>query len=243
MDDRKNQFEEFIFVQPYQVNWKLGNEVHVWKFPVLPADYSILSDSEKIIVKRFRLEDDRDRYVIGRKSLRLLLSKYLSVNPSDIQIIAERGQKPYIKSPDSAIRFNISHSGEWVIIAFAQNELGVDIEKIDSAFDYTNLLPEHFSLEEQLFVSRSENPVSAFYFLWTRKEALTKAAGNGLRENLNRISVLDSDLFSGIDSREWKIKSFNLSPHYPVSLAYCQSHNEIYCLDGVQFLLNSDSIE
>ena len=235
MNDKKNRFEEIVFTQPDQVDWKLGNAIHVWKFPVLPAGFTILTDSEKIIVERFRFEGDRNRFITGRKSLRNLLSKYLSVSPSDIHIVAEKRQKPYVKTPDSIIRFNISHSGLWVVIAFAQDELGIDIEKIDSAFDYSNLLPEHFSLTERQFISSAENPLSAFYLLWTRKEALTKAEGVGLRENLSQVSVLDRCSVSGSNGKNWRIKSFNLSSEYPVSLAYCNSPGEICYVDGSKF--------
>jgi 4'-phosphopantetheinyl transferase len=214
----------------------LGNAVHIWKFPVLPVDFSILTDSEKTIAERFRFEDDRNRYITSRKALRNLLAKYLSVNPSDIHIIAEKGQKPYVKSPDTTIRFNISHSGEWVVIALAQNELGIDIEKIDSAFDYSNLLTEHFSVAERQFISSAESPISAFYFLWTRKEALTKAEGLGLREKLSEVSVLGRSSVSGSNKKNWSIKSFNLYPDYPVSIAYSNSAGEICYLDGSHFI-------
>lgn len=235
MNVKENRHEEFAFVQPEQVDWKLGNAVHIWKFPVLPADFSILTDSEKIIAGRFRFEGDRNRFATGRKALRNLLAKYLSVSLSDIHIISEKGQKPHIKIPDATICFNISHSGKWVVIALSQDELGIDIEKIDSAFDYSNLLPEHFSMAEQQFISSAENPVPAFYFLWTRKEAMTKAEGMGLRENLSQVSILGQDSVSGLNSKIWRIKSFNLSPEYPVSLVYSDSNKEICYLDGSHF--------
>jgi 4'-phosphopantetheinyl transferase len=214
----------------------LKNAVHIWKFPVLPTDFSKLNDAEKTVVKRFRFEDDRNRYVTGRISLRNLLAKYHSVNSSDIHIIAEKGQKPYVRFPDSTICFNISHSGGWVVMAFAQDELGIDIEKIDPAFDYLNLLAEHFSLAERQFISSAENPLSAFYFLWTRKEAATKAEGLGLRENLSQISVLDQVWISGSNDKNWCIKSFFLSPDYPVSIVYCNSPGEISYLDGSRLI-------
>jgi 4'-phosphopantetheinyl transferase len=232
MSHSENRIKEFVFVQPDQVDWKLGNEVHVWKFPAIPSDFSELNDQEKIVAERFRFEGDRNRYVTGRKSLRNLLAKYHSVDMSDIHIIGEKGQKPQVISPNSTIRFNISHSGEWVVIALAQEELGIDIEWIDSAFDYSNILMEHFGMAERQFISSAENPLSAFYFLWTRKEALAKAEGSGLPENLSWVSVLGRDSISGSNKKKWNIKSFNLSPDYPVSLVYSDSLREIFYFDG-----------
>jgi 4'-phosphopantetheinyl transferase len=236
MTVKEDRFEDFITIQPDQFDWKLEDAVQIWKFPVLAADFSLLSESEKMIGARFRYEADCNRYVTGRRSLRFLLSKYLSVNPQEICIIAEKGQKPFIKNPGSSIRFNISHSGQWVVVALAQDELGIDIEKIDPAFDYSNLLAEHFSEAEQQFISTADNPVAAFYFLWTRKEALMKALGLGLHEILRTVSVLDECSQYGVRKINWKIKSFNLFPDYPVSLAYCGSPAEIAYFDGGHLL-------
>jgi 4'-phosphopantetheinyl transferase len=232
MAEKENRFENFVFIQKDQFDWNLEGAVHIWRFPVLAADFSLLTDAERIVAIRFRFEADRNRYVTGRRSLRLLLSNYLSVSPSEISIISEKGQKPFIKNPGFPVRFNISHSGQWVVIALAKNELGIDIEKVDSAFDYSSLLLEHFSVAEQQFVSEAEVPADAFYFLWTRKEALMKAEGLGLQENLKTVSTLDERVISGVHKKHWKIKSFRLSHDYPVSLAYSGSPVEIGYFDG-----------
>src|SRR5664279_321839 len=107
MTESENRFEKIAFIEPDLLNWNPGNAVHVWKFPVLPADFSLLTNSEKIIAERFRFDGDRNRYVMGRRSLRFLLARYLLLDPLDIQIIAEKGQKPYLQNPGSTIRFNI----------------------------------------------------------------------------------------------------------------------------------------
>lgn len=225
-------FEEPDFIYPDQLYWNLENKIHVWKFPVSPAGETLLTDSERMISRRFRFEADRNRFVTGRRSLRFLISKYLSVNPLDIDIISEKGEKPFIRYPATPIRFNISHSGEWVVVALADEELGIDIEKINSSFDYSNLLDEHFTDAEQRFIVKAKIPVAAFYFLWTRKEALVKAVGRGLQVNLKVMAVLDEQGFAEVHQKKWKIRSFTLSADYPVSLAYCGLPEEIGYFDG-----------
>src|SRR5450631_1416923 len=98
MTKKENRFENFVCIQPDQFDWTLEDAVHVWKFPVSDADFSLLTDSERRIGRRFRFETDRNRYFTGRQSLRFLLSKYLSVIPADICIISEKGQKPFVKN-------------------------------------------------------------------------------------------------------------------------------------------------
>lgn len=232
MIEKSIVFENLVFIYPDRLDWNLKNKIHVWKFPVSAAGETLLSDAEVMISRRFRFEADRNRFVTGRRSLRFLISKYLSVNPLDIEIVAERGKKPFIRYPDTHVRFNISHSGQWVVVALSYEELGIDIEKINLTFDYSILLEDHFTFAEQRFVVNAEVPATAFYCLWTRKEALLKAAGGGLQEKLNVVSVLDEQNFAEFHKKKWKISSFSLSADYSVSLAYCGSPEEIGYFDG-----------
>jgi 4'-phosphopantetheinyl transferase len=225
--------KEKLFFSPDQCSWQLGNQVHVWKFPVSGFDFSLLTKSEKEFTGRFRFEGDRNRYATGRQALRTVLSKYLTVSPGEVGISDQRNQKPYIISPSSQIQFNISHSGEWVLIALANLELGVDIEKINPEFSFRELLEDHFSEAEQTFISESANPVSAFYYLWTRKESLTKAWGTGLQENLKQVSVLDAIIEKG--NKFWNVRSFNLAEDYMAAVSFPDNLNNIIFINGIGF--------
>jgi 4'-phosphopantetheinyl transferase len=236
MVERKVNYEDVTFIHPDSSIWKLEKKIHVWKFPLLPPDESLLSDSEVAITRRFRFEADRSRFATARRALRFLVSKYLLADPLTIDIVAQKGEKPFIRHPVTHVRFNISHSGEWIMIALANEELGIDIEKINSSFDFTILLDEHFTNAEQQFIRNAENSVRAFYFLWTRKEALVKALGRGLHENLKTISVLEGEEFKSLKQGTWKIRTFILHEDYPVSLAHCGFPEEICYLDGSMLL-------
>jgi 4'-phosphopantetheinyl transferase len=236
--EQEKTITENPFIHPDAYLWKLGNAVQVWKFPAIPTALALLTSSEKIIAGRFRFESDRNRFVVGRQALRFLLSKYLSVNPLDISILAERGQKPFIGNTSSGIHFNISHSGEWVLIALGRHELGIDLEKINPEFDFDKLLENHFSEAEQTFIYAAADQVAAFYFLWTRKEALTKAWGTGLQESLKEVPALNADSSLNQQQKSWKLESFHLSALYPAALAYSwEMENPIY-FDGTASFKN-----
>ena len=220
------------FQKPDHISWDTGNDIHVWKFPVIPANFYFLNDQEKAIAQRFRFDEDRMRFSVSRQSLRLLLSRYLSVQPLDIILSAEKNQKPFIISPSSRIHFNISHSGGWILIAVATEELGIDIELADEEFSYEEILSEHFNPEEGNFIIKASNPAQAFFYLWTRKEALTKAWGTGLQENLKNVHVLDSGLWTDTQKKTWKIVSFNAASNYPAALAYSSKLERIFYFEG-----------
>ncbi len=236
--EQNKEISEFQFIQPEENSWKLNNDVHVWKFPLLPMMPSLLTGEEKMIAGRFRQEGDRYRFVTGRQALRLLVSNYLSVRPMDIEIISEKGRKPFISKPASDILFNISHSGEWVLIALAQHELGIDLEKINPEFDFGNLFEDHFSEDEQDYISAASDVLFAFFYLWTRKEALIKAWGTGLQDHMKWIPVLNVDSYLDRYQKSWKIESFQLSPFYPAALAYSGQLESLKYLDG-SFILNN----
>jgi 4'-phosphopantetheinyl transferase len=232
MAEQESRSKGIQFMNPVHFSWKPDRDVHVWKFPAISTGLSLLTVSEREFANRFRFEGDRNRFAVGRQALRFLLSKYLSVNPLDIGIISEVGQKPFISIPSTNIYFNISHSGDWVLIAIAKEELGIDIEKVDPDFNFNDLLLEHFSEAEQSFISSEEDSIAAFYFLWTRKEALTKAWGTGLQGNLKMVPALDEFSFFDRHKKIWNLESFRISAEYSGALAYSSQLESIIYYDG-----------
>jgi 4'-phosphopantetheinyl transferase len=224
------------FMDPAQNDWKPGRDVHIWKLPAVQMVSSLLTPAENEFAGRFRFEDDRNRFAVGRHALRLLLSNYLSVSPASFSISTEMGQRPLISNLSAQMHFNISHSGEWVLVAFAKEELGIDIEKIDTDFAYEDILPDHFSEAEQAFVLSAADPTAAFYYLWTRKEALTKAWGTGLQENLKQVAVLDEDSLMEMNNKSWKLESFHLSAFYPAAIAFSAALENIHYFDGANLV-------
>jgi 4'-phosphopantetheinyl transferase len=233
---QENELSENLFTQQYPFPWTLENNLHVWKFPVIKTKLSFLTISENELASRFRFEDDKYRFAIARHSLRLILSKYLSLSPLAIHISAEKGQKPRIHNSSSGIHFNISHSGEWILVAVANSEAGIDIEKIDPAFSYQELLPDHFSEKEINYISEAPDPLVAFYYLWTRKESLIKARGTGLRDHLKETDVLGPDSLIALQAESWKLESFNISALYPASVAYNSRVEKIIYYNGEALL-------
>ncbi len=210
----------------------LNNDLHIWKIPVLPVNFYFLSSEERAVAERFRFEEDRLRFSVARQSLRLLLANYLSILPQELIFSTRDNQKPILVSPVDGLHFNISHSGGWVLVAVASEEVGIDIEILDEDFAYQNLLPEHFSEKEQEFISGSPDQLRAFYYLWTRKEAVTKAWGTGLQENLKTVTVSDQRSLRGPDHKIWTLESLSLSPFYPAAVAFSGGPRNIVYFDG-----------
>lgn len=157
------------------------------------SHYALLSADEISRAKSFYRVEDRMRFAGTRMHLRLLLAERLRVEVSKIYFSCNKNGKPYCcLEPSSSpfplpIYFNVSHSGNYALIALSdKRELGVDIEKHSSHFDIAALQKYLLSSAENYSFADNE---SDFYQYWTMKEAALKALGVGIADYLQEISV------------------------------------------------------
>ncbi len=109
--------------------------VHIWGVHLpdvlgrIDALHVVLSDKEQTKAARFRREADRQSSIAARGALRTLLSGYTAVPAAEIKFNYSENGKPSMA--DSDVEFNVSHSGEWVVLGFGRNRnIGVDVEQI-----------------------------------------------------------------------------------------------------------------
>ena len=91
--------------------------------------------------------------------------------------------KPYF--PGTDIHFNISHSGDYKVLAIAETPVGVDIEKVRKA---DLRVANRFAQTEKDYVLEKDNNYR-FFEIWTKKEAYLKYKGTGLRGGLDSFDV------------------------------------------------------
>lgn len=137
--------------------------------------------------KNFRFFDDSKRCICAEAIMRYYLIKYFCINNSDIEIIYNEYGKPFLKK--IPLYFNLSHSGKWVVCAWSENEIGVDIEKIDKInFD----IATSFFCKEEIDYIKSDvenEQCKKFIQMWTLKESYIKYIGKGLAIPLNSFCV------------------------------------------------------
>ena len=217
------------------------NKADIWRINIssnlffLDHFLSVMQPTEIARANRYFQAKDKNRFIISRGALREILGKYLNQSPSSIEFAEGANKKPYIKSTDKTdLHYNISHSGDWILLAIANSEIGADTEQVNPAYHYHEVLQDNFSRDEINYI---EQGISAerFFMLWTRKEALTKATGKGLDEYLKLIPCLDgihlaeSSVISS--TNDWLISSFELHEQYIASLAVNTIIEEIRFFD------------
>jgi 4'-phosphopantetheinyl transferase len=179
-----------------------GDEVHVWRASLdRPAmDYAILlSEDERVRAERFRFDQERRRFIVGRGTLRIILGRYLNLSPEEVEFEYRPNGKPVLSSGllHTALSFNLSHSGEMLLLAVTYyRAVGIDLETIHSDLDVETLVEHFFSPTEraELEALPSDKKLASFFSGWTRKEAYLKARGEGLTYPLDQFSVsMDCD--------------------------------------------------
>lgn len=136
---------------------------------------------------QFRFHEDRLR-CIGAGAL---LYETLGLEDSDLRT-GEYG-KPLADACD--LHFNLSHSGEYIVLATARTPVGVDIERLDRkpGRDPAGLIRYVAAPEERDWIYQGADDheqAKRFLQLWTMKESVVKALGEGLHRELSSFDVL-----------------------------------------------------
>jgi 4'-phosphopantetheinyl transferase len=167
-----------------------------------------LSPSERERASKFRRERDRHTFIARRVLLREILSRYAGADPAAIEFVRSEFGKPRVKGAE--LHFSASHSSGLALIAVSRTrEIGVDVERIDPAFDREGVARHFFCGGE---IGAAAGSVEEFFRIWTRKEAYVKAIGVGF-------SVAPESFDLSVDPSGWSLESFSPAPGYIATLA------------------------
>ena len=106
--------------------------------------------------------------------------------------------KPYI---DADLHFNVTHSGEVVMIAFSRYPVGLDVEKICGR-NYLPVAKKAFSNSECTHVKSEID----FDVLWTKKESALKYLGKRLAD-IQKVNFDESGI--SFEGRNLNVNSFS----------------------------------
>jgi len=138
----------------------------------------IISSENRERCRRFRLKEDALRTLYGELILRHVLTQRFSLRNEGIEILKGDKGKPYVK--DFPTHFNISHAGDFVICAFSEKEVGIDVEQVKEVD--LNIAKRYFHPFEceDLFAQDASRQLEYFFLLWTLKESYMKWLGDGM---------------------------------------------------------------
>ena len=180
--------------------------------------------------EHYRLIPDQNRYIAGR----LLLLKALSIKRNNSinlnHLKFTQYKKPFFNAP---FHFNISHSGEYVIVAVSElHELGCDIEYRNPDFNI-NEFSSFFTEKEILTMSKSPCPYLELFDLWTIKESILKADGRGMHFPPKSISFRDN--IALVESKVIYYSHIEIDEQYSSSVASLEIIDDIEIAEIKEF--------
>ena len=160
-----------------------------------------LDEAERARLMRFVVQRPRRQFALCRAALRRILCGRLGCENALLSLPSTRLGKPYacIRGSPVEVSFSVSHSGSHGLVACARSRaLGVDVEEYSCRNDMEAIARMVCSAAEQasLACAAGQARSDMFFRLWTMKEALSKATGLGMTEDLPSLEIPD-DLRSG----------------------------------------------
>jgi 4'-phosphopantetheinyl transferase len=164
----------------------MTEEVQVWVAPLEVTDERYADLADTLAVEERRRADDLPpvlarRFVVARGILRDLLSGFTGTPPQKLTFEYGSAGKPSLVDHD--INFNISHSGELGLFAFAPDRaVGVDVENERPVRRLLDVAQRFMSEDEvrTLAATHPDQRDASFLRSWVVREARLKAEGKSV---------------------------------------------------------------
>jgi 4'-phosphopantetheinyl transferase len=162
---------------------------------------ALLDHAERERWAAYRRDADRERFLVGCGLAKTVIAARTGQRPAEVSFDRTCRQcgrphgKPAVRHGD--LEFSVAHSGDLVAVAVAATPVGVDVEQLEGrphevgGGDPDALARMVLADEERaaLAVVPPSGRARAFLVAWTRKEAVTKATGDGLRVRFGDVVV------------------------------------------------------
>jgi 4'-phosphopantetheinyl transferase len=167
-----------------------------------PRLAALLDQAEQRRWAAYLRDADRDRFLVGCALAKTVIAACTGQRPADVRFdrtCRQCGQphgKPVINGGGD-VEHSVAHSGDLVAVAVARTPVGVDVEQLDGrpralGGGDTDALARLVMADGERAALAALDPSArerAFLVAWTRKEAVTKAQGDGLRVPFGQVVV------------------------------------------------------
>ncbi|HEY4303060.1 MAG TPA: 4'-phosphopantetheinyl transferase superfamily protein [Gemmatimonadaceae bacterium] len=197
------------------------------------SDIALLSAEERSRASKFQRISDRVSFVAARAELRRNIGAELGMPAERVPIgVSLHGRPTLPAGMADVLDFNVTHSTSRVAIALSRGRrVGIDIESVLALRDLDLLIQEVMGPRERNRLASLSGMARtrAFYECWTRKEALVKAMGEGIRYPVasidlpilpvdGRVALPEAEM-QVANGRSWLVWTTWLSEEFVLSIA------------------------
>lgn len=151
-----------------------------------------MDETERNRYAGYRRDEDKERFLVGCALAKAAVGHLTGADPVSVRLdrtCSDCG-KPHGKPSTPGAELSVSHSGDWIVVATTGSaSVGVDVEQIRETHD-TEALAKYVLADAELG-SRVQG--DGFFTIWARKEAVTKATGDGIRVPFREVIVSAPD--------------------------------------------------
>jgi 4'-phosphopantetheinyl transferase len=190
------------------------------------AAFDWLGDEELARVRMLGSAQRRAQFACGRW---LLHHAVRQIAGGERSRVAFPEGRPVLELQGSPAAASISHSGNLVLCALGRvARIGVDVEQIRPRRDWGSLAQRvlHPVEVRRLAALTEAERWQGFYLAWTRKEALAKALGIGLKLPFARIllssggELEEAREIPGLEPAQWRLSGLEAGPGLAAGLAW-----------------------
>ncbi|WP_434296521.1 4'-phosphopantetheinyl transferase family protein [Clostridium sporogenes] len=191
---------------------------------------SLIDIQKRQVIEKFINKKDKIRSLVGEILVRTIITQKLNISNKNIILRKNQYGKPYLIGYPN-FKFNISHSGNFVVCAIDNKSIGIDIEEVRN-IEYEDIVKSFFSVSEFDYIIKQDLncQLSKFYEIWVLKESYIKCCGQGLTIPLKSFSI-DIEGYENIrvtinnEYKEHKFKRFDIDLEY--KMAVCSLNKKI----------------
>ena len=169
---------------------RIPDKLYIWMIPKLLPLKSV-SDDEIVASQKLSLSRAKE-FLYSRGYVRYFLSELFLIDPLKIPLEAPNNKKPLLKDDLGYVSW--SNCKDALLIGWARNLIGVDIENKDRFFDARQINNRFFNNEEKEIYKTldGEDLRSQTLNVWVLKEATIKCIDGRLIPDLENIIIKEN---------------------------------------------------
>lgn len=226
-----------------------ADSIDIWTFSLSGVESNaahsiqLLSRDECEQAYAFATRGLEASFIVTKALTRLVLARYTGERPEAIRFAYAPHGKPSV-SGNPTLHFNTSACSTMFVLAVTRSgALGIDVERLRPFPDAASIAQHFFCREEAEYIEQypEHERSAAFLQLWTCKEAVLKATGEGLTRELRSFRVsFDGDLRCSTPSvfdadapaRRWMLKTFGLGSDHVAAIAFVGQPRRLRFIDA-----------